>query len=126
MKVVFSTFALHDYFRWSKVRGRLVADAQRRGIALSEVKGGCEVNRWNDVEKNWAFAIWRPAGILVFQATPHRTPAARRRPVDHVPSDQSLAFAFSGSEVGRTTMMVSGPPVPPRIGYILSRTAAAA
>jgi hypothetical protein len=48
---LFSTLSLHDYFRWNEVRVDLVREAQRRGIALSQLDGGYEVNGWNDVER---------------------------------------------------------------------------
>ena len=47
---VFSTLGLHDYFRWQEARARLLAQAQSRGIALSEIDGGFEPNGWNTVE----------------------------------------------------------------------------
>lgn len=49
---VFSTLGVHDYFRWQEARARLLAQAQARGIALSQIDGGFEPNGWNTVEGN--------------------------------------------------------------------------
>jgi hypothetical protein len=47
---VFSTFALHDHFRWQEARLELLQDAQRAGLKLSDVYAGYEFDGWNAVE----------------------------------------------------------------------------
>jgi hypothetical protein len=46
----FSTLALHDYFRWQEARARLLFAAEQRGVDLSEIDAGYEMNGWNTVE----------------------------------------------------------------------------
>jgi hypothetical protein len=46
----FSSFALHDYFRWQESRAELLEDAQRAHVALSDIDAGYEPNGWNAVE----------------------------------------------------------------------------
>ena len=47
---IFSTFALHDYFRWQESRVELLRDAQRAHLALSDIDAGYEPNGWTGVE----------------------------------------------------------------------------
>jgi hypothetical protein len=47
---VFSTLALHDYFRWQEARASLVSDAQASGLRLSDIYAGYEPDGWNAVE----------------------------------------------------------------------------
>jgi hypothetical protein len=49
---VFSTLGVHDYFRWQEARAQLLAQAQSRGIAVSQIDAGFEPNGWNTVDGN--------------------------------------------------------------------------
>jgi hypothetical protein len=85
---VFSTLALHDYFRWNEVRAQLLADAQGFGIEASQVDAGHELNAWNSVEGvgpslgcdwrvNW-FCWGRPYRIGLQRAPAERLIMSRR------------------------------------------------
>jgi hypothetical protein len=50
LMTVFSTLALHDYFRWQEARASLVSDAQASGLRLSDIYAGYEPDGWNAVE----------------------------------------------------------------------------